>query len=283
MSKIFIVDDEPFIVDAIQAMLDLNGFESESAPDRATAEERIAGEFFPIILSDLRMRLDDDGFHLLDAVQRLSPRSRVATLTGYADAETVKRLHERGATLVLSKPFTEEQLMAAIGEMLQVIEQAHADADAEAGDDNDEELYEATVKTLKRVARVRFGFPTADAEELVQEAWLLFLEKRHAVRAPRTWLTGTVANLCRQEIARRYRAREREAEPQDRGALPSSDAVLAIRQALERVDERSRTLCTMIGLEQRSYEEVSLAAGIPLGSVGPLYMRAKARLREAVG
>jgi RNA polymerase sigma factor (sigma-70 family) len=277
MSKIFVVDDEPIIVAAIQAMLDLNGFESESAPDRATAEERIAGEFFPIILSDLRMRRDDDGFHLLDAVQRLSPRSRVATLTGYADAETVKRLHERGATLVLTKPFTEQQLMAAIAEMLQVVEQA----DAEAG--NDEELYEATVKTLKRVARVRFGFPAADAEELVQEAWLLFLEKRHAVRAPRTWLTGTVANLCRQEIARRYRAREREAEPQDRGTLPSSDAVLAIRQALERVDERSRTLCTMIGLEERSYEEVSRAAGIPLGSVGPLYMRAKARLREAVG
>jgi RNA polymerase sigma factor (sigma-70 family) len=277
MSKIFVVDDEPIIVAAIQAMLDLNGFESESAPDRATAEERIAGEFFPIILSDLRMRRDDDGFHLLDAVQRLSPRSRVATLTGYADAETVKRLHERGATLVLTKPFTEEQLMAAIAEMLQVVEQADTDAG------NDEELYEATVKTLKRVARVRFGFPAADAEELVQEAWLLFLEKRHAVRAPRTWLTGTVANLCRQEIARRYRSREREAEPQERGALPSSDAVLAIRQALERVDERSRTLCTMIGLEQLSYEEVSRASGIPLGSVGPLYMRAKARLREAVG
>lgn len=278
MSKIFVVDDEPFIVAAIQAMLDMNGYESESAPDCVTAEERIAEEFFPIILSDLRMRGDDDGFHLLDAVQRLSPRSRVATLTGYADPETVKHLHARGATLVLSKPFTEEQLMAAISEMLQVVEKA----EAEAGH-SDEELYQATAKTLKRVARVRFGFPAADAEELVQEAWLLFLEKRNAVRTPRTWLTGTVANLCRQEIARRCLAREREAEPQERGALPSSDAVLSIRQALSRVDERSRTLCTMIGMEQHSYEEVSRAAGIPLGSVGPLYMRAKARLREAVG
>ncbi len=40
-------------------------------------------------------------------------------------------------------------------------------------------------------------------------------------------------------------------------------------------------LCTTIGLEQRTYDEVSAAAAIPIGSVGPLYMRAKERLRNA--
>ncbi|HYO79707.1 MAG TPA: sigma factor-like helix-turn-helix DNA-binding protein, partial [Thermoanaerobaculia bacterium] len=57
---------------------------------------------------------------------------------------------------------------------------------------------------------------------------------------------------------------------------------LTVHQALARLDDRSRTLCTMIGLEQRSYEEVSAATNVPLGSVGPLYLRAKARLRVAM-
>jgi DNA-directed RNA polymerase specialized sigma24 family protein len=41
-------------------------------------------------------------------------------------------------------------------------------------------------------------------------------------------------------------------------------------------------LCELIGLEQCSYEEVSAAAGLPLGSIGPLYIRAKNKLRAAV-
>jgi DNA-directed RNA polymerase specialized sigma24 family protein len=64
--------------------------------------------------------------------------------------------------------------------------------------------------------------------------------------------------------------------------IPSDDTVLAIHQALARLDDRSRTLCTMIGLEQRSYEEVSTAANLPLGSIGPMYLRAKERLRQAI-
>jgi DNA-directed RNA polymerase specialized sigma24 family protein len=64
--------------------------------------------------------------------------------------------------------------------------------------------------------------------------------------------------------------------------VPADDTILAMRQGLASIDARSRALCTMIGLEQHSYEEVSSTVGIPLGSVGPLYMRAKARLRQAL-
>jgi len=95
-------------------------------------------------------------------------------------------------------------------------------------------------------------------------------------------LSGTIANLCRQEIDRRTRERARA---QDLGEPPIHDAhdvAIAVRQGLAKLDDRSRMLCEMIGLEQRSYEEVSTAAGLPLGSIGPLYMRAKNKLRAAV-
>ena len=276
MSRILVVDDEPTIVEGVRMLLDLNGIESEGASCCDEAEARIATEFFPIILSDMRMRGADDGFRLIEAVRRISPRSRVAAMTGYADAATEERLRESGAHLVLRKPLLEDELMAALREMLATIEAA----EAERGDDLDA-LYASTVGTLQAVARGRFGFPTEDAQELIQETWLLYLEKRSDVHTPKIWLSGTIANLCRQEIQRRVRERGRNVPIPIIEVERNDDDILAVHQALAKLDERSRMLCTTIGLEQRSYDEVSAAAAIPLGSVGPLYMRAKERLRNA--
>ena len=276
MSRILVVDDEPSIVEGVRMLLDHNGIESEGASCCEEAEARIAFEFFPIILSDMRMRGADDGFRLIEAVRRISPRSRVAAMTGYADAATEARLRESGAHLVLRKPLLEEELMAALREMLATIEAAEAGR----GDDLDT-LYASTVGTLQAVARGRFGFPTEDAQELIQETWLLYLEKRRDVHTPKSWLSGTIANLCRQEIQRRIRERGRNVPIPIIEVDRRDDDILAVHQALAKLDERSRMLCTTIGLEQRTYDEVSAAAAIPLGWVGPLYMRAKERLRNA--
>jgi RNA polymerase sigma factor (sigma-70 family) len=278
VAKILVVDDEPLIVEGVQALLQLNGLESSGASDCDEAEALMTGEFFPIILSDLRMRRDDDGFRLLEAVRRLSPKSCVATMTAYADDATAKLLRERGAHLVLRKPVAEEELMAALAEMLAVVEAA---AEAERGDDL-EALYATTLNTLQAISRGRYGFHESDVEELVQEAWVLYLEKRNQVRTPKAWLSGTMANLCRQEIDRRVRDRARNVPVPVIEVERNDDDVIAIRQAMAKLDDRSRMLCTMVGLEQHSYDEVSAAASIPLGSVGPLYMRAKERLRKAL-
>lgn len=276
MSRILVVDDELLIVESVRMMLGLNGIESEGASCCDEAEARIAAEFFPIILSDLRMRGADDGFRLIEAVRRISPRSCVAAMTGYGDAVIEARLRESGAHLVLRKPLLEDELMAALREMLATIEAA----EAERGHDLDA-LYAGTIGTLQAIARGRFGFPTEDVQELIQETWLLYLEKRRGVHTPRSWLSGTIANLCRQEIQRRVRERGRNVPIPIIEVERHDDDILAVHQALAKLDERSRMLCTTIGLEQRSYDEVSAAAAIPLGSVGPLYMRAKERLRNA--
>jgi len=49
---------------------------------------------------------------------------------------------------------------------------------------------------------------------------------------------------------------------------------------MSRLDDRSRSLCTLIGLEQLSYAEVSERLAIPVGSIGPLYIRAKEKLKQ---
>ncbi len=276
MQRVLVVDDDPVIVEALVTSLSLEEFDVTGVHDRAAAEERIASEFFPLILTDLRMRSEDDGLQLLDAVARLSPQSRVATMTAYAGPGMEQELLARGAALVLFKPFNVFETARVLREMLATIEQAAPAQEADLA-----ALYENSLPLLHGIARKRFGLDRDDAEELVQESWCLFLERRAKVTQPRAWLAGTIANLCRQQITRRVKARSEVSadETPELAYEMAADAALIVGQLFERVDERTRALAELIGIERLSYDEVSAALRIPLGSVGPLYIRARKKMR----
>jgi len=277
MTKILIVDDDPMVAAAVSALLEEFELTSDQAPDRDTAEAMLAHEFFPVVLADLRLKSDEEGFLLLDSIRRISPRSRVASMTGHATPDIEVRLRELGARLVLHKPVGSEQLVAVMRELLEEVERA-----GEASSDEDlEQVYENTIAALRAISRGRYRFPAEDAEELIQEAWCLFLEKRQSIRTPRAWLSGTIANLCRREIDRRTRERARTEDMVEPSIRDTHHTTIAVRQGLAKIDARSRMLCEMIGIEQQSYADVSASAGLPIGSIGPLYMRAKDRLRQA--
>jgi len=274
MQRVLVVDDDPVIVEALVTSLSLEDFDVVGVHDRDAAEAKIASEFFPLILTDLRMRSEDDGLRLLDAVARLSPRSRVATMSAYAAPGMEQELLARGAALVLFKPFNVIETARVLREMLAAIEQTAAGGDLDA-------LYMKSLPLLHSIVRRRFGLDRDDAEDLVQESWCLFLEQRAKVMQPRAWLAGTVANLCRQRITRLVKSRA-EVPADDSPELSyevAADASLIVGQLLERVDERTRALAELIGIERLSYDEVSTALRIPLGSVGPLYIRARAKMR----
>ncbi len=66
--------------------------------------------------------------------------------------------------------------------------------------------------TVRRGTKIKFPIPPKQRsnehvaitpEELVQHAWLLYFEKRSAIRAARAWMKGTIMNLCKQEIQQR--------------------------------------------------------------------------------
>jgi RNA polymerase sigma factor (sigma-70 family) len=277
MRQVLIVDDDPHVLEALTTLLDIEDLRPASAADCATAEAMMASHFFPVILADIRLRTDAEGLRLLESIRRISPRSRVASMSGSATADVEARARELGSRLVLQKPFDMAVLVSLLRELLAEVERAGS------GEDDLEKVYASSIRALHAIARGRYHFPPQDAEELIQETWCLFLEKRRAIREPRAWLSGTIANLCRQEIERLARERARAAdELPDLPFTPMPDDVLAVREALDRLDGRSRTLCEMLGMERHSYEEVSAAAGIPLGSVGPLFMRAKEKLRRAM-
>jgi RNA polymerase sigma factor (sigma-70 family) len=274
MKKILVVDDDPMIVTGLVELLRLEDFEPEGAFDRETAEAAMAAEFFPLVLADLRLRSEDEGWRLLDAIARISPNTRVASMTGYATDEVERKLRERGAALVLRKPIEITEIVALIRDLAAAIE-------ASASDDLDE-VYRQTYASLAGMARKRYGLGPDEVQDVLHEAWCLFLEKRASVRTPKAWLSGTVVNLCRRWIEDRVRWRGPDVDEIERAEKGDIETTLVARDALARVDARTRQLCELIAVEGLRYDEVSSAMQIPLGSVGPLYMRAKKKMRDVL-
>ncbi|MEA2238340.1 MAG: hypothetical protein QOC81_3064 [Thermoanaerobaculia bacterium] len=277
MSRILVVDDEPMIVESLRDTLSAEDLASVGAYDHVSAEELIRNEFFPVILADLRLRTTEEGLGLLAFIKTLSPDSAVITITGDADEVIKIRLQDLGSRMILLKPVDPNVLVSLVREMLTEIEESAALLEDETID----VLYATVTPQLRGLAFRRYGFSGDDADELVQRAWLLYFEKRSAIRTARAWLSGTILNLCKQEIQQRCRRRSFDDgfEGPTATACGADDARIAIRQALDGLDDRGRELSIRIGLERQSYEEVSAAMNLPIGSIGPLFIRAKERMR----
>lgn len=290
MKRVLVVDDEQAITEGLVELFEMEQIDATGAYDRHSAETLLRGEYFPVILADLRLVTEEDGLRLLELIREIAPNSKVASLTAFATPEVEAKLRALGSTVVLRKPMEFEEIIAVVNEMLEEIEREAAAQEQRTGKPLDlVELYTQVRPVLFSIPQRRYGLSADESEELVQEAWCLFLQKRDFVTLPRPWLAGTIVNLCKQQIHRSTRMRPAGLEVHDDEAVPSrnekesADAVLMVREALERIDERSRKLCVLIGMEGRSYEEVGKDLNLPAGSVGPLYIRSKAKLRKAMG
>lgn len=268
MNPVLLVDDDPSVLAGLRQILDLEQIGAATADGTAAAHELIARQFFPLILADLRLRSDRDGLELIGHVRRISPRSKIAVMSGAITPEIEAYALQAGASAVLRKPFDTDDFIATVRALL----------DSPPPGSDDEAIYRATTPRLRAMIARRYGLTRDESEDVLQQAWCVLLERRGEVRDVGAFLSGTVVNLSRQTIQRNVRELGLDSAPPERPSTTDHVTRLAVRSALARLDERSRALCTLIGLEQLEYGEVSEHLSIPLGSVGPLYIRAKKRL-----
>jgi RNA polymerase sigma factor (sigma-70 family) len=281
--RVLVVDDEETIVEGLRCLLDCEEIENGGAFDRLSAESMLEGTFYSVIVADLRLHTEEEGLELLDGIRRISPRSRVLTLTGFATQELEDEVLRRGSSMVLRKPAQAPEILAAIAELLAEVEKLAA-----AQETLDlEQLHLGLRNLLHSIPRKRYGLTADEAEEVVQQAWLLFLEKRDLIRMAKPWLIGTVANLCKRQIGASMRNRETFVADDALADLPDtrvelSDDNIALRQALASLSQQSRELCILIAIKGYAYDEVSAMTGLPIGSIGPMYIRAKSKMRMAM-
>lgn len=105
---VMVVDDEPAIRHAVEAVLVEEGFVVKTAPNGAEALDTLEQTSPMAILLDLRMPVMD-GYQFLEAHQALpAPKAPVIVCSTTPDAS---HLLERGAAGFLRKPFDIDELL----------------------------------------------------------------------------------------------------------------------------------------------------------------------------
>ena len=174
-------------------------------------------------------------------------------------------------------------------------EQVEALVEAAAAGDGHawEQLVDAYVGLIWAIARgYRLG--DGDAHDVTQTTWLRLVEHIDRLSDPArvgAWLATTTRRECLRVLRKSQREvllaewddlddAEPDADPID-AELLRGEQDASVRLAVRELNPRCQSLLEMLVLDPPpSYEEVSAALGLPIGSIGPTRGRCLRRLRQ---
>jgi len=117
-ARILIVDDEPSVCRSIEKVLTRMGHRTTTAFSASVALENLqADQDFDLIVTDLMMP-QVNGIELLKIAKARWPKIPVLVITGFASIASAVEATQLGAANYLAKPFTPEELQAAVREAL---------------------------------------------------------------------------------------------------------------------------------------------------------------------
>src|SRR5678816_1912854 len=111
--SVLIIDDEAAIRESLETLLEMEGYDVQSA---ATAEEglnRIGDRPYDLVLLDLALP-DRNGIDLLAELHAHDPQLAVIMITAYGTVENAVKAMQAGASNFIQKPWDNEKLLADI-------------------------------------------------------------------------------------------------------------------------------------------------------------------------
>ena len=135
MSTILVVDDQSTVVYSLKRLLQMAGYQVETAADGSEALAAARQQPLDLVLMDVRMPTMD-GLTALERLKDAQPQLPVIMMTAYSTIDKAIAATKLGAFDYLAKPFDNEELLARVHEALQnrelltktvTFEQAEAD------------------------------------------------------------------------------------------------------------------------------------------------------------
>jgi DNA-binding response OmpR family regulator len=118
--RVLIIEDDPSVGAAIQMMLDREGCDTVHAPDAGTGMQVFESSDFNLVIIDIFMP-GMNGLKTIAEFRNRAPAVPVLAISGFRFRDSMDPgldylglAAEAGATGCLRKPFTSEQLMAAV-------------------------------------------------------------------------------------------------------------------------------------------------------------------------
>lgn len=115
--RILLVDDELAILLTLKAILEMNGFEVETAASGREAVTRLQnGSSYHMVITDMKMEHDTAGYEVIRAAKKLSDQPATAILTAFPALGSSWK--SEGADQLLVKPMNTEDLLRQIEVLL---------------------------------------------------------------------------------------------------------------------------------------------------------------------
>ncbi len=114
--RILLVDDELAILLTLKAILEINGFEVETAASAKEAKSRLAENTYQMVITDMRMETETAGYDVIREAKKQDYDPAVAILTAFPLLGSDWK--EEGADSMLVKPMNTNDLLRQIEALL---------------------------------------------------------------------------------------------------------------------------------------------------------------------
>lgn len=121
MSRILVIDDDPQVRVVLRRMLEYSGYEVAEAADGAQGMQEFRANPADLVITDILMP-EQEGIETIIALRREHKGLPVIAISGggaIAADEHLTAAGMLGAARTLAKPFTREQILAAVKELLE--------------------------------------------------------------------------------------------------------------------------------------------------------------------
>lgn len=151
-------------------------------------------------------------------------------------------------------------------------------------------LYRAHTTALYAMALRLLGGSVADAEDVVQETWLVATQSLATFRwqsTLRTWLTGIAINRARNRYRRQAAEEARSGgdvtEIQVAQPLERVVEAIELEQAMERLPAGYREVLVLHDVQGHTHDEIAEILGIAPGTSKSQLSRARSTMRRWLG
>ena len=114
--RILLADDDVAVLLTLKTVLEMDGFEVETAGSAREAVEKLKSAVYQMVITDMRMESEDAGFHVIRAARQQDYNPATAILTAYPPAEGEWK--RDGAQSVLVKPVGVQDLVRQLEALL---------------------------------------------------------------------------------------------------------------------------------------------------------------------
>lgn len=114
--RILLVDDEVAILLTLKAVLEMHGFEVETAATAREARSRIKNNEYHMVITDMRMESEKAGLDVVSAAKSAPYQPAVAMLTAFPFADS--EWQQAGMDKMLVKPMNTDELIRQLESLL---------------------------------------------------------------------------------------------------------------------------------------------------------------------